>query len=124
MGIWVKVNEIGGKVSEGISRVAAIGIAKFLAFTVAAMMALPGLMAFAEDAGGTSGSTTGTSTASQFKDAKDVADAHLQVGDLAKEAYKVATTNISTTVVYIVLLAAVGLAIAWVLKIFRFGKRE
>lgn len=117
MEIWNSVRAMGRKVAEGAAHVAKIGKTQALALTVAGMMALPSIAAFAEDANG-----TGT-TASQFAQAQSTAESQLQVTDLAKCAYEVATKNISTTVVYIVLLAAVGLAIAWVLKIFRFGKR-
>lgn len=120
MEIWSKVCAFGRKVADVAANAVKIGKTQALALTVAGMMALPSVAAFAEDAGG---AASGGKTAQQFASAQSTAETELQVGDLAKCAYEVATKNISTTVVYIVLLAAVGLAIAWVLKIFRFGKR-
>lgn len=105
------------------SSVLALGKAKLMAGAVTFALAVSAVPALAEDAGGTGGGTGGTGS-SAWQTAQSVAKAKFNVEEFAQGSYTTCAETIGSVAPYLIMLAVIGVAIAWVFKLIRQGKKN
>lgn len=127
MGIFSKAVEFGrpavATVAHAGEKVLALGSKKLMSLACVAALAVTAVPALAEDPA-TGGSTGGSTSTAAWTAAKNAANDAFNVGQFAKGSYETCAETIGAVAPYLIMLGVIGVAIAWVWKLLRQGKKN